>query len=380
MQGSLEFEGEVYPQTNGQLMGNLLSFPLLCIVNYLGVVMALGGKRTLELSKNGRLKVNGDDIAFRSTRAEYDKWASTVARAGLTLSRGKTLVHPRFFSLNSTFFRAEFSRQPTLVPVLRGNTIFKRCDDFTSFVGRLRAALWGWTGPARQELAAVMMRKHNVHLFPGTGTTKRETRSPWTSLVHGGGVRGLKAEAFGKAGLAFARREWDILSGGREKDVMPIVRHGKAFPTDQPEYDKSALPIPEGWVQVPSFLVDYPIAELLAKDFVEACVSKTWNTLFGKRKSRSEGLLRYRKPPTLRRQVFRRYLSGLLGGRPVDLDCPGSGRTSYGKMMDALGGEIRSVRRKDPVKKVWIPDVLVSRVRRDPVFKSGGVQASIFVQ
>jgi hypothetical protein len=35
MQSDIEFDGKVYHQKRGQLMGNLLSFPLLCIVNYL---------------------------------------------------------------------------------------------------------------------------------------------------------------------------------------------------------------------------------------------------------------------------------------------------------------------------------------------------------
>nr|UJQ91947.1 MAG: putative RNA-dependent RNA polymerase [Botourmiaviridae sp.] len=102
-------------QNQGQLMGNLLSFPLLCIVNYLAF-------RFFVRRRGVPVKINGDDIVFRATRAEAEKWMDGVGRSGLTLSPGKTLVNDRFFSLNSRFF--DSGRKVRLVPVVRAKPFF----------------------------------------------------------------------------------------------------------------------------------------------------------------------------------------------------------------------------------------------------------------
>jgi hypothetical protein len=77
-------------------MGQLTSFPLLCLVNYI----------TFRYSVNRKVpvKINGDDIIFRATPDEVTRWERDVAKGGLTLSKGKTVIHPRFFTLNSTPF------------------------------------------------------------------------------------------------------------------------------------------------------------------------------------------------------------------------------------------------------------------------------------
>jgi hypothetical protein len=101
-------------QQRGQLMGNLLSFPLLCIVNYLAFKYAVPRKVPL--------RVNGDDIVFRGTEDEKNRWMEMVGRCGLVLSLGKTMVDARFFSLNSCWFRG-FDRGCKLVPVVRSTAL-----------------------------------------------------------------------------------------------------------------------------------------------------------------------------------------------------------------------------------------------------------------
>lgn len=113
---------KIHVQSDGQMMGNYLSFPLLCLTNFLGVACSLGFSRAKQLSRDGLLKINGDDIVFRATRSEYERWAEGVKTAGLTLSKGKTLVHKRFFSINSAFFRST-SQKCVQVPVLRSKSL-----------------------------------------------------------------------------------------------------------------------------------------------------------------------------------------------------------------------------------------------------------------
>lgn len=93
-----------FEQVCGQLMGNLLSFPLLCLQNYAAFRWVFPASRPV--------KINGDDIVFRCSREEFDRWAKFVGSVGLTLSRGKTVVSSRFFSVNSHFFRARESGTP----------------------------------------------------------------------------------------------------------------------------------------------------------------------------------------------------------------------------------------------------------------------------
>jgi len=87
-------------QVRGQLMGNLLSFPLLCLQNYIAFRWSVGA--------SAPVRINGDDIVFRAPPEVADRWAANVGSLGLTLCVGKTLRDKRFFSLNSTFFSFGF--------------------------------------------------------------------------------------------------------------------------------------------------------------------------------------------------------------------------------------------------------------------------------
>jgi hypothetical protein len=69
-------EGVCSTLKRGQLMGNLLSFPLLCIVNYLGFRYYTG-------QKDLPVRINGDDIVFRADRLARPQQAARFAlRAG----------------------------------------------------------------------------------------------------------------------------------------------------------------------------------------------------------------------------------------------------------------------------------------------------------
>ncbi|QPF16726.1 RNA-dependent RNA polymerase [Magnaporthe oryzae botourmiavirus 2] len=116
-------------QARGQLMGNFLCFPLLCLQNYIAFRYLAG---------NYPVRINGDDIVFRAPNHVRVRWALGVQSLGLTLSAGKTFVHRRFFSLNSTYFRARVSNGVKGVPIVRATLFYKGVESADSIVGRFR--------------------------------------------------------------------------------------------------------------------------------------------------------------------------------------------------------------------------------------------------
>lgn len=105
-------------QTNGQLMGSLLSFPILCIANYAMwdlTYTKFYGKRPTGLGMNGapdRVRINGDDIAFASVPEMYELWKNLVVQIGLEPSMGKNYFSNQMVMLNSRpFIWDEESRQ-----------------------------------------------------------------------------------------------------------------------------------------------------------------------------------------------------------------------------------------------------------------------------
>lgn len=92
-------------QTMGQLMGSVLSFPILCVINFTCKWLAdeeyFG--RKLRVTEVQAL-INGDDIGFKSNDAHYQIWQKYITYAGFKLSIGKNYLHDRYFTINSMLF------------------------------------------------------------------------------------------------------------------------------------------------------------------------------------------------------------------------------------------------------------------------------------
>nr|UTQ48840.1 RNA-dependent RNA polymerase [Monilinia fructicola botourmiavirus 12] len=82
----------------GQMMGSYLSFPLLCLQNYLAFKWSLRG--TKEVGKVPVL-INGDDILFQKDD-HFSKWSACLKPVGLTVETTKTSVSSSFGTINST--------------------------------------------------------------------------------------------------------------------------------------------------------------------------------------------------------------------------------------------------------------------------------------
>ncbi len=101
----------VIKQRNGQLMGHPLSFPILCMINLAGLVVAL--KRGIELkiiNEEQRdfilchTKINGDDILFPCPKKFCGVWEQAASDVGLKLSVGKSYASEDFAMINNVMF------------------------------------------------------------------------------------------------------------------------------------------------------------------------------------------------------------------------------------------------------------------------------------
>lgn len=86
-------------QSNGQLMGSLLSFPILCLVN--AFTMCKAQNKSLETVQ---ALFHGDDIAAAVTDEEFLLWKENAANCGLSLSIGKNYLSEDFVSIDSKLF------------------------------------------------------------------------------------------------------------------------------------------------------------------------------------------------------------------------------------------------------------------------------------
>jgi len=92
-------------------MGSLLSFPLLCLQNYIATTYILGMDRPM--------LINGDDLLTRCSPWEYREWLERLPALGLVPSVGKCGFLRSFFTINSTYFQL-VGRSVRRAPVFRG--------------------------------------------------------------------------------------------------------------------------------------------------------------------------------------------------------------------------------------------------------------------
>lgn len=107
-------------QSNGQLMGSTLSFPILCILNLIAYWSALERYLGHDVPLDSLpVMINGDDILFRCDSRLYHLWLESVHEMGFELSAGKNYVHDRFFTMNSQgfFWNGASGTVPRRVPM-----------------------------------------------------------------------------------------------------------------------------------------------------------------------------------------------------------------------------------------------------------------------
>lgn len=107
-----EYELSNFQQVNGQLMGHVISFLILCVANlcsywdswerYLGTELSLE-----QLRKRHPCLINGDDLLFKSNKDHYSIWWNVIQEYGLSPSVGKNFFSDRFLQINSELWKID---------------------------------------------------------------------------------------------------------------------------------------------------------------------------------------------------------------------------------------------------------------------------------
>jgi len=159
-------------QKNGQLMGSILSFPVLCIAN-LGLYLEniKDDPRSLKQKLRGVL-VNGDDMLYVARQSRWQTHIEIGKKVGLNMSPGKAYHHTRYANANSACFDYNLEKEsstPWSIPFLNTGLYFNQSkvlqDDkesqrgFCSTINRLvQGALPGMA----PELLKQFMHKHRA--------------------------------------------------------------------------------------------------------------------------------------------------------------------------------------------------------------------------
>jgi hypothetical protein len=110
-------------QTKGQLMGSLLSFPILCVAN----AATLGLVRKNDDLHQVEALINGDDILFCDSKRKIESWKRVANSMGLKPSIGKNYCSKIFGTINSQLFiRSKRTQEFRIVPTGKFKTIISR--------------------------------------------------------------------------------------------------------------------------------------------------------------------------------------------------------------------------------------------------------------
>jgi len=242
-------DGSVIRQARGQLMGNFLSFPLLCLQNFLAF-------RYL-VPRDVPVKINGDDIVFRCRPDEYTRWAENVGLFGLKLSRGKTMVRSDVFSLNSSFFSASADRVRH-IPVLRGSMLVsENLPGAAAFVKFTK----GWSNESRRLVGGLFLESH-----------KEKIQSSGRSVVEGLGIPADNSQLY-TANL-HAREAW---YRGSQREYN--LRGRRSLESPIPPLD-IGNPVNQHWARVPNPGLPSVVVRMFEEDYREECRTLPWSSSF----------------------------------------------------------------------------------------------------
>jgi len=149
----LLFNDIEFSPTRGQMMGSYLSFPFLCLQNYLAFQWSMRATK-----KNVPVLINGDDILFQAEDADIDRWMETVGRLGLEVEKTKTSVDAVNGSLNSTLLRWK-DGELAIVPTLRFGSL-RKTDQVNSLGRSYGNWLAGIEGQVRYRAGRVFFEHH----------------------------------------------------------------------------------------------------------------------------------------------------------------------------------------------------------------------------
>lgn len=167
-----DFDIPPVTQKNGQLMGSVLSFPILCIAN-LGLYLAniVDDTRPLKRKLKGVL-VNGDDMLYVAKVSRWQNHIDLGRKVGLVMSPGKAYHHSRYANANSACFNYNLEdprATPWSIPFLNTGLYFNQskvlasdADGERGFCSTINRLLQGALPGKGAELMKQFMHKHRV--------------------------------------------------------------------------------------------------------------------------------------------------------------------------------------------------------------------------
>jgi hypothetical protein len=95
-------------QKSGQLMGSMISFPLLCCVNAAVTRLAYEARLKTRLSlRELPVLINGDDLAMRTDSETLRYWMPLASAVGFTESPGKSYLSTEWVQINSRTYNMQ---------------------------------------------------------------------------------------------------------------------------------------------------------------------------------------------------------------------------------------------------------------------------------
>jgi hypothetical protein len=201
-------------QQNGQLMGSVLSFVILCAIN----LCTYWHTDHPEIKPKDFLKlpvlVNGDDILFRTTRSKYNIWLNTIPQVGLEPSPGKNFISDSYCTVNSQLFSIR-KNKVNYIPffnagMLLGQSKVARQELKSKPVYLLHKEVLA--GAWNQELADARFKYYNSEKLIKASTHKNGCQLNWYIPQKLGGL-GMKLP------------KTTIVSSERAKEIGECIEH-----------------------------------------------------------------------------------------------------------------------------------------------------------
>jgi len=160
----------------GSMMGNLVSFPLLCLLNKSCFDIACNRRDARDRSRKGRF--NGDDCIFCGDEDFYLTWKSVTSRYGLIVNGEKTGRSRRWIELNSQSYDAVERRltPKATLGFLRPNRL-----EPSNMLAEVVRSLVGFS--RYNVLRVIVMLRHEIALRGVAGSASCLSRWLWKQLI-----------------------------------------------------------------------------------------------------------------------------------------------------------------------------------------------------
>nr|WAK77975.1 MAG: RNA-dependent RNA polymerase [Erysiphe necator associated ourmia-like virus 42] len=172
-----------YTLTRKQMMGNLLSFPILCLINKVSYDICCDISFGSGVRRVGRF--NGDDCMFNGNRKFFSLWEEVTSTFGLVVNRQKTGFSDTWLDLNSQPFHVPSGR---LVPRHCLSFLRPFRNDCVDLLGEVWKGVKGMKHSVRQYAISVLARHEivlrdfcvaNIPRYVFTGLMKKTWFRRW---------------------------------------------------------------------------------------------------------------------------------------------------------------------------------------------------------